>query len=48
MRETDLTEEFYATFDGRIPAPLQAELSALRYRLRGGQRDDLDAYLDLQ
>jgi phosphoenolpyruvate carboxykinase (GTP) len=33
LREADLTEEFYATFDGRVPAPLQAELSALRYRL---------------
>ena len=33
LRETELTEEFYATFDGRVPAPLQAELSALRYRL---------------
>ena len=34
LREAELTEEFYATFDGRIPAPLQAELSALRYRLQ--------------
>ena len=34
LREADLTEEFYATFDGRVPAPLQAELSALRYRLQ--------------
>ena len=33
LREAELTEEFYATFDGRVPAPLQAELSALRYRL---------------
>ena len=34
LREADLTEEFYATFGGRIPAPLQAELAALRYRLQ--------------
>ena len=34
LREAELTEEFYATFDGRVPAPLQAELSALRYRLQ--------------
>ncbi|MET0673346.1 MAG: phosphoenolpyruvate carboxykinase (GTP) [Microbacterium pygmaeum] len=34
LRETELTQEFYDTFDGRIPAPLQAELSALRYRLQ--------------
>jgi phosphoenolpyruvate carboxykinase (GTP) len=34
LREADLTEEFYETFDGRVPAPLQAELSALRYRLQ--------------
>ena len=33
-READLTEEFYATFDGRVPAALQSELSALRYRLK--------------
>ncbi|GAA1945563.1 phosphoenolpyruvate carboxykinase (GTP) [Microbacterium deminutum] len=33
LREADLTEEFYRTFDGRIPAPLWAELAALRYRL---------------
>ncbi|MBN9154837.1 MAG: phosphoenolpyruvate carboxykinase (GTP) [Microbacterium sp.] len=36
-READLTEEFYATFDGRIPAPLQSELAALRYRLKAAQ-----------
>ncbi|MFE1645722.1 phosphoenolpyruvate carboxykinase (GTP) [Microbacterium sp. P01] len=34
MREADLTEEFYGTFDGRIPAALQSELAALRYRLK--------------
>ncbi|QAY58867.1 phosphoenolpyruvate carboxykinase (GTP) [Microbacterium protaetiae] len=33
-QEADLTEEFYATFGGRVPAPLQAELAALRYRLK--------------
>ena len=33
-QEADLTEEFYATFDGRVPAALQAELEALRYRLK--------------
>lgn len=32
--EADLTEEFYATFDGRVPAALGAELEALRYRLK--------------
>ncbi|MEJ1156189.1 phosphoenolpyruvate carboxykinase (GTP) [Microbacterium marmarense] len=34
MRESELTEDFYRTFDGRVPAPLWAELSALRYRLQ--------------
>ncbi|QKJ20095.1 phosphoenolpyruvate carboxykinase (GTP) [Microbacterium hominis] len=34
MREADLTEEFYRTFEGRVPAPLWAELAALRYRLQ--------------
>ena len=34
LQEADLTEEFYRTFDGRIPAPLWAELDALRYRLK--------------
>jgi len=38
MRETDLTEEFYRTFDGRVPAPLWAELAALRYRLKLAQQ----------
>ncbi|MCT9818843.1 phosphoenolpyruvate carboxykinase (GTP) [Microbacterium sp. W1N] len=33
LTEADLTEEFYATFDGRVPAALGAELAALRYRL---------------
>jgi len=33
LREADLTEEFYQRFEGRIPAPLWAELAALRYRL---------------
>ncbi len=37
-QEADLTEEFYETFGGRIPAPLQAELAALRYRLREAAR----------
>ena len=34
LHEADLTEEFYRTFDGRVPAPLWAELAALRYRLQ--------------
>jgi phosphoenolpyruvate carboxykinase (GTP) len=34
LREAELTEEFYQTFDGRVPAPLWAELAALRYRLQ--------------
>jgi phosphoenolpyruvate carboxykinase (GTP) len=34
LREADLTEEFYGTFDGKVPAALRAELEALRYRLR--------------
>jgi phosphoenolpyruvate carboxykinase (GTP) len=38
MRETDLTEEFYRTFDGRVPASLWAELAALRYRLKLAQK----------
>jgi phosphoenolpyruvate carboxykinase (GTP) len=33
MREADLTQEFFDGFGGRVPAPLQAELAALRYRL---------------
>jgi len=37
-READLTEEFYAQFEGRVPAALQAELAALRYRLKVAQR----------
>ena len=35
--EADLTEEFYATFGGRVPAALQSELAALRYRLKQAQ-----------
>ncbi|MFT4219576.1 MAG: phosphoenolpyruvate carboxykinase (GTP) [Microbacterium sp.] len=31
--EADLTQEFFDGFDGRIPAALQSELAALRYRL---------------
>ncbi|MEI3846350.1 MULTISPECIES: phosphoenolpyruvate carboxykinase (GTP) [unclassified Microbacterium] len=34
LHEADLTEEFYRTFDGRVPASLWAELAALRYRLQ--------------
>lgn len=34
LQEADLTEEFYRTFEGRVPAPLWAELAALRYRLQ--------------
>lgn len=34
MAEAQLTEEFYQTFEGRVPAPLWAELAALRYRLQ--------------
>lgn len=34
LQEADLTEEFYAAFGDRIPAALNAELAALRYRLR--------------
>ncbi|MDN3496342.1 phosphoenolpyruvate carboxykinase (GTP) [Planococcus sp. APC 4015] len=34
LREAELTEEFYQTFDGRVPAPLWSELAALRYRLQ--------------
>jgi phosphoenolpyruvate carboxykinase (GTP) len=34
LREAELTEEFYQTFEGRVPAPLWAELAALRYRLQ--------------
>ncbi|MCR2826284.1 phosphoenolpyruvate carboxykinase (GTP) [Microbacterium sp. zg.Y909] len=38
LQEADLTEEFYGTFDGRVPATLYAELAALRYRLKVAQR----------
>ena len=34
LREAELTEEFYRTFDGKVPAPLWSELAALRYRLQ--------------
>ncbi|GAA5038791.1 phosphoenolpyruvate carboxykinase (GTP) [Microbacterium fluvii] len=34
LQEADLTEEFYSTFEGRVPAQLYAELAALRYRLQ--------------
>ena len=37
LQESDLTEEFYRTFDGRVPAALYAELAALRYRLKLAQ-----------
>ena len=37
LHEADLTEEFYATFDGKVPAALQAELASLRYRLTAAQ-----------
>ncbi|MFT4229700.1 MAG: phosphoenolpyruvate carboxykinase (GTP) [Microbacterium sp.] len=36
--EADLTQEFYDGFGGRVPAPLQAELAALRYRLNVAAR----------
>jgi phosphoenolpyruvate carboxykinase (GTP) len=41
LQEADLTEEFYRTFDGRVPAPLWAELAALRYRLQARRLDPL-------
>ncbi|MBA8817485.1 phosphoenolpyruvate carboxykinase (GTP) [Microbacterium halimionae] len=34
QKEADLTEEFYATFEGTVPAALRAELASLRYRLK--------------
>ena len=34
LRETDMTEEFYDSFDGRVPAALTDELEALRTRLK--------------
>jgi len=40
LQEADLTEEFFSTFEGRVPASLYAELSALRYRLRLAQSHD--------
>ena len=38
LQEADLTEEFYRTFEGKVPAALYAELAALRYRLKLAQR----------
>ncbi|WP_447942518.1 phosphoenolpyruvate carboxykinase (GTP) [Microbacterium aurum] len=38
LQEADLTEEFYRTFDGKVPPALYAELAALRYRLKLAQR----------
>jgi len=38
LQEADLTEQFFSTFGGRVPAPLYAELAALRYRLRLAQQ----------
>ena len=35
--EADLTEEFFDEFGGRVPAALQAELAALRYRLNASR-----------
>ncbi|MGC5169153.1 phosphoenolpyruvate carboxykinase (GTP) [Microbacterium sp. DT81.1] len=37
LHEADLTQEFYDSFGGRVPAALQSELSALRYRLKAAQ-----------
>lgn len=38
LAEADLTEEFYRTFGGKVPAALYAELAALRYRLQRTQQ----------
>ncbi|HEX5859159.1 MAG TPA: phosphoenolpyruvate carboxykinase (GTP) [Microbacterium sp.] len=38
LREAELTQEFYDTFGGRVPAALQSELAALRYRLTAAAR----------
>ncbi|BDV29955.1 phosphoenolpyruvate carboxykinase (GTP) [Microbacterium terricola] len=38
LTEADLTEQFYSTFEGRVPAQLFAELAALRYRLKRSQQ----------
>ena len=35
--EAALTAAFYATFEGKVPAALQAELASLRYRLTAAQ-----------
>ncbi|GAA3897214.1 phosphoenolpyruvate carboxykinase (GTP) [Microbacterium invictum] len=37
LQEADLTEEFYQTFEGKVPPALHAELAALRYRLKRAQ-----------
>ncbi|MBB2975681.1 phosphoenolpyruvate carboxykinase (GTP) [Microbacterium endophyticum] len=39
QRESDLTEEFYDSFNGTIPAALRSELAALRYRLKRSASD---------
>jgi phosphoenolpyruvate carboxykinase (GTP) len=33
LAESELTAEFFARFDGRVPAALNAELASLRYHL---------------
>ncbi|MGO2597679.1 phosphoenolpyruvate carboxykinase (GTP) [Microbacterium gubbeenense] len=38
LAETDLTEEFFETFDGRVPAELTDQLAALRDRLQTAKR----------
>ena len=38
LQEADLTEQFYSTFEGKVPAALYAELAALRYRLKRSQQ----------
>ena len=39
LREADLTEEFYDTFDGRVPAALRAELHEMLVQVRGLPRE---------
>lgn len=34
LREADLTQEYFEIFDGRVPAPVEAELVKLKERLR--------------
>lgn len=34
LQECDLTEEYFAQFNGRVPAALSAELASLRYHLK--------------